>query len=47
MKQKAKRWLCKAKVRLSEQAPMSMLSSLPGTLRVEEVLIQVAAGFTF
>lgn len=45
--EKAKRWLCKAKVRLSGKAPMSMLSSLPGTRRVEEMLIQAAAGFTF
>ena len=45
--EKARRWLCKIKTELSGQTPMVMLSTFPGTRRVEEMLIQVAEGFAF
>ncbi|MNR64758.1 hypothetical protein D3C85_1875100 [compost metagenome] len=45
--EKANRWLSKAKVGLSGQSPFAMLSTLPGTCRVEEMLIQAAEGFVF
>lgn len=45
--EKARRWLCKIKTELSGQTPMAMLSTSPGTRRVEEMLIQTAEGFAF
>lgn len=45
--EKAKRWLSKPKERFSGKAPFAMLSTLPGTRLVEEMLIQVAEGIAF
>lgn len=41
---KAKRWLSKSKERFSGKSPIAMLSTSPGTRRVEEMLIQLADG---
>lgn len=43
--EKAKRWLRKIKSELRGRPPMAMLTTSPGTRRVEEMLIQVAEGF--
>lgn len=43
----AKRWLSKPKDRFSGKSSMAMLSTTQGTRTVEEMLIQVAEGFTF
>lgn len=45
--EKAKRWLSKPKDRFSGRTPMAMLSTIQGTRQVEEMLIQLAEGFTF
>lgn len=45
--EKAKRWLSKPKDRFSGKSPMAMLSTIQGTRQVEEMLIQLAEGFTF
>lgn len=44
---KAKRWLLKPKESLSGSSPITMLSTLPGTRAVEDLLIQVAEGYSF
>ncbi|WP_323000113.1 antitoxin Xre/MbcA/ParS toxin-binding domain-containing protein [Castellaniella sp.] len=44
---KAKRWLDKPKERFEGHSPMTMLASLQGTRQVEEMLIQLAEGFSF
>lgn len=45
--EKAKRWLSRPKDRFSGKSPMAMLSTIQGTRQVEEMLIQLAEGFTF
>lgn len=45
--EKARRWLRKIKIELCGHPPMAMLTTSPGTRRVEEMLIQVAEGFAF
>jgi len=45
--EKAKRWLSKPKERFSGKSPVAMLSTIQGTRQVEEMLIQLAEGFTF
>ncbi len=45
--EKAKRWLSKPKERFSGKSPMAMLSTIQGTRQVEEMLIQLAEGFSF
>jgi len=45
--EKAKRWLSKPKDRFSGKSPVAMLSTLQGSRQVEEMLIQLAEGFTF
>lgn len=45
--EKAKRWLAQPKSRFSGQTPMSMLTTTLGTQQVEEMLIQLAEGFSF
>ncbi|MCU1736727.1 MULTISPECIES: antitoxin Xre/MbcA/ParS toxin-binding domain-containing protein [unclassified Pseudomonas] len=45
--EKAKRWLSKSKDRFSGKSPMAMLSTIQGTRQVEEMLIQLAEGFSF
>ncbi|WP_442593724.1 antitoxin Xre/MbcA/ParS toxin-binding domain-containing protein [Parapusillimonas sp. JC17] len=44
---KAKRWLSKPKERFNDQSPMSLLSTLQGTRQVEEMLLQIAEGYSF
>jgi putative toxin-antitoxin system antitoxin component (TIGR02293 family) len=44
---KAKRWLSKPKERFNSHSPMTMLASLHGTRQVEEMLIQLAEGYSF
>ncbi len=44
---KAKRWLDKPKERFEGHNPMTMLASLQGTRQVEEMLIQLAEGYSF
>ena len=44
---KAKRWLSKPKERFNGHSPMDMLSTLQGTRQVEEMLLQIAEGYTF
>lgn len=46
-REKAKRWLGKAKERFNGHAPMSMLVTLQGTRQVEEMLLQLAEGYAF
>ena len=43
---KAKRWLTKPKERFYNQSPMSLLSTLQGTRQVEEMLLQIAEGYS-
>ncbi|MBV6749966.1 antitoxin Xre/MbcA/ParS toxin-binding domain-containing protein [Pseudomonas sp. MWU13-2100] len=45
--EKARRWLSKPKDRFSGRSPMAMLSTIQGTRQVEEMLIQLAEGFSF
>jgi putative toxin-antitoxin system antitoxin component (TIGR02293 family) len=42
---KAKRWLFSSKQRFSGESPIAMVSTVPGTRQVEELLIQGAEGF--
>lgn len=44
---KARRWLVKAKQRFNGQAPMNMLVTIQGTRQVEEMLLQIAEGYAF
>ncbi|CAM5784699.1 antitoxin Xre/MbcA/ParS toxin-binding domain-containing protein [Castellaniella caeni] len=44
---KARRWLNKPKTRFDGHSPVSMLASLQGTRQVEEMLIQLAEGYSF
>jgi putative toxin-antitoxin system antitoxin component (TIGR02293 family) len=44
---KAKRWLSKPKERFSGEAPLAMLASIQGTRQVEEMLLQLAEGYSF
>lgn len=45
--EKAENWLTKPKSRFSGKSPIAMLSTMQGTRRVEEMLIQVAEGLVF
>ncbi|WP_273822537.1 antitoxin Xre/MbcA/ParS toxin-binding domain-containing protein [Pseudomonas asplenii] len=45
--QKARRWLSKPKERFSGSSPMAMFTTIQGTRQVEEMLIQLAEGFSF
>ena len=45
--QKAENWLNKSQLRFSGKSPIAMLSTIQGTRRVEEVLIQAAEGLVF
>jgi len=45
--EKAKHWLSKSKDRFSGKSPFAMLSTIQGTRRVEEMLIQLAEGLAF
>lgn len=45
--EKAKRWLSKSKERFFGKSPIAMLSTMQGTWRVEELLIQLADGISF
>jgi uncharacterized protein (DUF2384 family) len=42
--EKAKNWLSKPKSRFLGKSPRAMLSTSQGTLRVEEMLIQISHG---
>lgn len=44
---KARRWLNKPKERFDGKPPIAMLSTIQGTRQVEEMLIQMAEGFSF
>jgi len=44
---KARRWLSKPKERFNSQTPMALLSTLQGTRQVEEMLLQIAEGYSF
>ncbi len=44
---KAKRWLNKPKERFNGDSPMAMLVTLQGTRQVEEMLVQIAEGYSF
>ena len=45
--EKAKHWLSKSKDCFSGKSPIAMLSTIQGTRRVEEMLIQLAEGLAF
>ncbi|PKH39736.1 antitoxin [Pseudomonas sp. 43NM1] len=45
--EKAKHWLYKSKDCFSGKSPIAMLSTIQGTRRVEEMLIQLAEGLAF
>ncbi|TWC55270.1 putative toxin-antitoxin system antitoxin component (TIGR02293 family) [Pseudomonas sp. SJZ080] len=45
--EKAENWLTKSKFRFSDKSPIAMLSTIQGTRRVEEMLVQVAEGLVF
>jgi putative toxin-antitoxin system antitoxin component (TIGR02293 family) len=45
--EKAENWLKKSQLRFSGKSPIAMLSTIQGTRRVEEVMIQAAEGLVF